>query len=702
MIDGVEEDVLELPVDAAEEPVDPGDLPFTYDDEQDNLVRTFEEHPDGVKALKKIADKVVRDFEEAKDSSQEYRERLAADWKLFAGELPKKAWPWEDCANQHVPIMMENLTRLISRVMAELFGDWSHVFGYYPVGKGGEAMATALTKHGNWQIREQIADFPRQQERGLTAFFVWGDITCHSFYDEVRKTNRHEMLTPDEFFVPYVFTSTQPDYSDMPYVVKVLHRYRHDLQRMRERWEHVDDVIKRKASWDDEPEETVAKSQAETVSVERPTGGDNAPYKLLHYEGWMELPDQPNDRYVQVILDYNTKKVMRLAIHEEIDWRDRQRFELQNQEYEAYMTARGAYDATFDEVKAQEDQTREALSMSMDVPMEMKGGLIEQAAMPAQMMEPPPRPSWMSETEQPPLPVKKVPIHMFSHGVCWENMTGSMGLSFGRVQADFNRSANIALNQFSDSATLSNVPGYLKADGIQIKDGEDGVAMSPGKFITVSGATGDDLRKSIMAIEQPRANDQLRGLVDTMYQYGQSSIQSPGILSGESGKSGETFRGISTRLDQAVKQLSVSGGKYARFLTQILKNNGKLNAMFLEDEEMIAVVDKQTNTMEPVTVGRYMYERNHQVYVTADLKFSSEAQRIAEADELVQMPAAVPALQTNFAFQYDAIKKALVARGRHDMVALLGPPPPPPEFPMGMAPPPMPGPGGPPPEGAPQ
>lgn len=704
-----EEDVLELPVeqesDGLDEEIAPEDLPFVYDEDDTNLVRAFEAHPKGKKALKKIADKVIKDFEEARDASEEYRERMASDWKLFAGELPAKGFPFEGCANLHVPIMLENLTRLTARVSAELFGDWKNVFGVIPVGPDDDETADILTLHGNWQIREQIDDFPRQQDRGLLMFFMWGDTTCHSFYDEVKRCNRHEMLTADEFYIPFVYTTTSPDYSDVPYRIKVLHRYRHDIQRMREQWENVDKVLERKSpSWDDDPEEPLSKSVAESSLIEPPvTGG--APYKLLQYEGWMELPDQQNDRFVQVIIDQTTKTILRLTIHEEIDWRDRQRFDAQQAEYEAYLQAQGAYDAAFDQAKEQEFQTREALSMSMDVPGPMKDQVIAEASMPAQMMAPPPKPTWMQGDMAPPLPAKKVPIHMFSHGVCIESLVGSLGLSYGRIQSDFNRAANISLNQFSDAATLANCRSFLAAEGVQLKSGKDGIDMSPGKINYVTGASALDLKNAIVEIGTQPANGQLAQIVDKLYQYGQSSIQSPGILSGEPGKSGETFRGVSTRLDQAVKQLSVSARKYAMFLTQILRNNARLNAMFLEDEEMLRLTDHRTNTLRTITVGRHLYERGYSVQISSDLKFSSEAQRIAEADELVQLPAAVPPLQQNLSFQYEAVKKALIARGRHDMVPFLGPPPPAPATPFGIMAPPAPPPGapgaGPAPEGGP-
>jgi hypothetical protein len=169
------------------------------------------------------------------------------------------------------------------------------------------------------------------------------------------------------------------------------------------------------------------------------------------------------------------------------------------------------------------------------------------------------------------------------------------------------------------------------------------------------------------------------------------------VLSGESGKSGETYRGIAARIEQATKQLSVSAGKYARFLNNVVRNNARLNAVFLPDNELVQMTDMETNRVVAETVGRRLYERNFRIRFTSDLKFSSQAQRISEADEVLQMPAVVPQLQTNTAFMYEATKKALIARERADMLPTLGPPPPPPETPFGAPPPMPPGPPGPPP-----
>jgi hypothetical protein len=150
--------------------------------------------------------------------------------------------------------------------------------------------------------------------------------------------------------------------------------------------------------------------------------------------------------------------------------------------------------------------------------------------------------------------------------------------------------------------------------------------------------------------------------------------------------------------------LSVPTGKYADFLGQVLENNAALNAIFLEDVEFFSVNNHDPSLGEMgrqnFSVGRDMYDRPYDVEISADLKFTSTSQRVAEADALVQLPQAVPELAGNFAFKHSVISKSLEARNRYDLVATLGAPPPAPEMFGVPTSPPMPPPGAPPPPGA--
>lgn len=664
----------EIDEEESEEPA------LSYDEESPNLVEAFMTSKEGEESLKKMVDFVIEQFDAAWESQEPYRSRMANDWKLFAGELPDKVFPWKDCANAHVPIVLENITRLQMRAAGELFRDWSDVVGVLPVGPDDREQADILTRHANWQISEQMPDFKRQMMRGLLLFFMSGDVVCHSYYDPARRKNRHEILTCDDFVVPHVHTTVEPDFSDCPWVAKVLYRYKHELERMRDEWHDVDRVIDGlKPSWDDDPNAPFREEQVAVSGIDSDET-QVAPHKLLHWEGWLELPNQVNDRYCKVVLDHKTRNILQLQILEEEDWQDKHRYNKQLDELTMYTAAKSSYDA---ELAGQ--------AAGLPGPMDpMTGAALMQAP-------PPMLPAWVDDPaalEDPmfePEPIRKVPIHMFAHGVCIEPANGPLGLGYGRIQSDYNRAANTALSQFSDAATLANCWSIITSGG----EFEGGFSIAPGKVNKAKDVSPAELAKSFIELKPSPANPQLLDLVKLAEEWGQSSMQAPAVLSGESGKSGETYRGISTRVEQATKQLSVVTGKFADFVTQIIKNNAKLNAKFMDEQEVIHVNNHKLGTTDQLTVGRQMYERDYRVTMRSDLRFASQAQRITEADQTLAMVGTFPPLQGNPAFVYQALKESLIARSQEHLVPFLGPPPPMPQFPMGMQPPPPPGPGAP-------
>lgn len=680
---------------------------LVYDDDSPNLVRDFMDFEEGREFLKKVAMKVKDDFDRGYADSQQYRERFKNDWKLFSGELPPKDFPNQYSANAHVPVMLENLSRLTARASSELYGDWQNVFGVVPMGPEQDSIAETLNRHGNWQIREQIPDFRRQMgDRYMLAFFWIGDVTVHSYYDPERQQNRHEVLTPDEFVVPFTFTSTMPDYSDVPWRCKIVNYYRHQMEARRGEWFDVDKLLAgERPSWDDSPEQEIASTVAEVQGTDTPeSDGDpelglNAPYKLLWYEGWMRLPNQDSDRLVQVIMHDASSTLLKMVIHEETDWQDAERFRRQEAELKQYREAQIMHSVALTQLEQQQQVIMQAGADGVAGPELVNQGL-EQIKQ--RIPEQPLPPTWMQNPDDPmegPVAPRKVPIHLFTHCVCIENFVGIYGLSYGRMQADHNRAINVLLSQFIDTGTLANVPALLATDSVDF----GGVkAIAPGDVVKVKGLIGGELRNNIMELPTKPANSQLLQVMELLQRSAQTSMQAPEVLSGEPGKSGETYRGISARIEQATKQLSVYTRKAADGLEQVLKNNAKLNAKFLKDEEIVYIAETAMGPRMPVKVGRQMYERDYKIQIRSDLRFATQAQRIAESDELMGIAGKVPQLMQNPAFVYKTLTKVLRARGMDDMIQLLGQAPPPPQV-FGEMPQPPPGqapPGGMPPGGA--
>jgi len=725
-----------------EEEEGPG--PFEYDEDEANLVAAFEDHPEGQDALKAISDKVRQDYKDTWDSTEEYRDRRSRNWKIFVGNLPKKQPPMQDAANVHVPIMIENISRNLMRGFSELFGDWDNVFGVAALGPNDEVMAQLLTLHGNWQIRQQIIDFKRQQFRGYTIYLVNGDVSCHSYFDPERNCNRHDMLSVDDFIVPFTYTSTMPDWSDVPYRIKILRAYKHELEKRRDQWEKVDElfIAKPKPTFDAAIEQPAAESAARDEGVEPTEVDQAAPYLLLWYEGWLDLPNQDGQRFCRVIADAESDKIFELAIHEHTDWQDQQRYESQVRELEKYRADLEQHTQIMQEMDQQRGEIEQHIAFGQDSGLD-DGSSPNMQALRAQhqnltqaqaTMFPPQLPKWVKDPKDPdpqPAPVKKKPIHLFAHGVALEPIEGNLGIGYGQIQADHNRAANTALSQFTDAATGANLWNVFTNDIVEFQGG-DQLQLGWGKVIRFS-FSGDDIRKAILPMKPDPANPQLLEVVKMTQQTASSSMQSPDVLSGAPGKSGEPFRGILARIEQATKQLSVLTRKYADFLEQILKNNALLNSIYLDDDEFFqvalqsgspiwdAIPEEYRTTPAPpkpqppvpgqppepppppamqgkilgqFKIGRQMYARNYHVEIRADLRFVSQSQKIQEADELVMMGKTIPFLQGIPAFQYEAVRKALIARGHYDMVATLGqrppdgrPAPPPQPIPPGVRPP---------------
>jgi hypothetical protein len=700
----------------------PEDMVPQYDEDSLNLVVEFQKSKQGKKYLKRISEKVDSDYRSDWDASESYRARRKADWKIFAGDLPPKTGAFKDSSNPHVPLMLENLSRLAYRLTGEVFGDWQTILVATPIGMDDENVASFVTRHMNWQFSEQIPDFKRQiGHRGVLAFFAHGDVVIHSYYDQETRMNRHEVLTCDNFVTPFMHVTTMPDFSDCPHYTKILRLYRHQLEARRGDWTDVDKVLKKTTpSWDDHPDSPLAEAVAETQGIEPETsdsdkklGGETAPYTLLWYEGWLRLPNQDKDRWCQVIQDEHSKCILSLMIHERANWQDKERYASQQAEKEAFGQAMMMHGEMMAQHQAAEQQIEGTVGQIADG---IQAGILNGQeggdhanALRAQLPPPPQAPmppNWMLEHLQPdpetgempdpmsiePDPIRREPVHLFVHGVCIEPLQGNLGLSYGSIQADLNRAANVALSQFTDTATLNNCPGYITS-GLEFEDGD--LSISPGAIHKAKGAVGQDLKNHILPLTPGPASPQLKEIVEMCMTTAQTSIQSPNVLSGEAGKSGETAKGLMGRIEQASKQLSVVAGKYVDVVVQVGKNNAYLNSVFLPEEETVRLLNVESQKYEELKIGRAIYEKGYRFTLRADLRFATQAQKIEEADEIVKMWLQIPPLTMNALFGYTALKQALIARGRYDLVQVLGQAPPPlPAFPVPAPQGPPPGPGG--------
>lgn len=678
----------------------PEDMP----EEVYNLVPFFSGSEKGKKFLKKVADKVTKDFDSDWDSTEEWRKKRKTRWQLLVGDLPAKEYPWEDAANVHLPVMMERVLRLSSRLYAEMFPDRDLIFTALPSSQLSQDRADILTLHDNWQIRKEIPDFFKHQRRALMDYIPNGDCVIWSYRDVAAGRNRHETLSSEEIVWPYVWKTTTVDMSDIPRKTRILHKYRHELKAGERAGVYA--ATERLFEKEEDPGFRPDKEQLVRETVDKYEGrepaedDEDAPYRLLEYHGWCTFPGDEAERPIVATVHEDTKTVLCLFVREQEDWKDRARHERQMGELMAYQASQAAYE----QMQAQEQQVQLRLQMP-DVPPD------EAQALMAELQKSPPpapdAPAWLKDGMTEPAPVRRVPIEYGSHGVCIENLEGSLGLGIGLLLESFNMAANTAASQFTDSATLANVATMIMPDNVKMEPGD--TALRPGEIHRVRNISAADMQSAFKVIQFPPANPQLMEVIRLSMEAADGVSSAPDVLSGEPGKSNETYRGIATRVEQATKQLTVLAQNYLEMLTNVVKNNARLNAVFMDDDELKSVIDPRTLESKDIKVGRDLYAEDYQIAFTADTRFGGRAQKISEADELVAMVGALPPTigPSIFppSFIYEAVCRSLKARGCHDMIRYLGPRPPVPTgAPAGAMPPggpampgaPPPGPPGPP------
>src|SRR5687767_9185965 len=635
---------LEDQISTEEEPAPKPFVLTPEDEELPNLVPLFESTVEGKDFLKKLVDDCYTEFKDSWDKNKNYREKVAESWRLLYCDLPPKSKPFEHCANAAIPLALQNVIRYTNKIYSEIFGDWSNVFNFVPTNPTAEEIAPIVSEHSNWQLRNRMVGFKRQQHRGLLIFAVAGDVVCHSYYDQVTKRNCHEILTCDDFVTPYTHVSVSPDFSDVPWIARRIPFFKTKLKSMQAYgWSHIDEIIKHDApEYGDGGAETELRDTVADHLGEDPFGQKRGEYEIIHYEGWLKLLGQDKERYCQLIFDLTSKHPLKLSIHESADYAERYRYDYQMKEYQEYQAVL-------------QQQMQQQQQMQMDADQLLQGAVAAPVGSPdaPQFADtareilstppppPPPLPTW-SKDGQPPKPPEKTPIHMFSHGVCLEPMLGNLGIGIGRIDAQLNLATNTVWSQFLDAATLGNGKTFITASNVDFRSP---FKIGPGVFNKAKNVMPSDLQNAFYELDFGQANPQLIAAADKLMQFGEQASSTPDLMSGASGKSGETARGIQARIEQNNAMFGVPTQKYADFVIQIMKNNCKLNRVYMEDSE-IFYVNRFNDSLEMqgsqmIQACREFYDNEYEIELVSDLQFKSRAQKVSEADEITQMPNAM-------------------------------------------------------------
>lgn len=655
---------------ATENPLQPG---LQLPDDVTNLVPYLLEKAATDEKVKKFIEKdlpeqVVKHFNEDWDASKGWREKRLERMKLFLGAIEPKSFPFQNCANMHVPILATRILRLASRVWAELFRPGQPVFQATASSKLGEDRADIITKHENWQFRKEIPAFQKHVMRALIEFFRDGDCIFDSRRDLDKNVNVHEHLSCDEFVYPYTRKTTAPDMSDVPRKTKILFPYKRDLLKAQKDgfYAQVDKVVSEDGSHENDLEQIVKDAADRFEGKDRTEHVSDAPYYLLEYHGWATFPYQDEEMPIIAVVDGKKNVLLGLYSRYYDDPEDRGRFDQQTAEHQQYLEAIGRYQQAM-----QHEQMLLERIKQPDVPPEESLMVAQQVQ--AQRPQPPIAPQWLTGDMEGPLPCKQKIVERFSHGTCIENPDGSHGLGLGMLLMPHQAAANILTNQFIDQGTRANTETGFMHENFKLDPGVK--TINPGEIIRVRGVPPDQIDKAYYPLRPPPANQQLLTGVQMQEQAADGISSAPDVLSGQK-EGDETFRGQATRVEQATKQLTVFASNFIMVLDQIAKNNALLNYQFLPDEKLQDVIDPATQKSMQIKVTRDLYKDGYDIVFSADLSFSSRAAKVAESDDALGMTTkGIPPQIASIIFPptiYSAIaRNCFKARGMFDLAGMV-------------------------------
>jgi hypothetical protein len=617
-----------------------------------------------------LPDQVVNDFSEDWESRSGWMTKRKERLRLYLGDIDDNKGEFQNVVSMHQPILLERILRVAFRIYGELFKDREPLWKAMPSSQLSEARAQLITMADHWQFSKEMSDFPAQVMRAIIMYLRDGDAIVDSYYDPELGVNRHEALSPDEFVYPYTWKTSMVDMSDVPRKTKVLYKYRRDVEALEASgmFSQTDKILEEEGTFDNGIDHVIRDVVDKYEGNDRGDVKSDAPFTFLEYRGWARFPGHDSDLPVRVTLEYKTKTIVSLMLRQYDDPIDRIRFDKQSKEFADYAEAMSSYAQIaekermlLERIKQPDVNPQESLAIAQQVQ--------------AQTPPAPVSPEWMKISPEgapmPPLPCKQRPIETASHAVCIENPDGSHGIGIGTILMPFQKTANKALNQFAQSATLGNsMTGFLH-ESVKLDPGI--TSINPNEILRVRGIPVESMGNAFFQIKPPQANQQLLELVKIQTDAADGVSNAPDVLSGD--KDGpETFRGQSTRIEQAVQQISVIAGNFIRLIAQVAKNNGMLNFQFMQDEKIVSVIDPATQQLfSNLKVTRDLYQDSYDIQFSADMKFESEAAKRASADDVLGMltKGIPPELATTIfkpQMYAAAARNCLKARGQFEMI----------------------------------
>ena len=166
---------------------------------------------------------------------------------------------------------------------------------------------------------------------------------------------------------------------------------------------------------------------------------------------------------------------------------------------------------------------------------------------------------------------------------------GFYDIGFGRLLGPLNNSANTIINQLVDAGSLSNLQAGFIGKGLRIKMGES--RFQPGEWKSVN-AVGDDLKKQIFPLPVREPSQVLFNLLDLLLKSGKELASVAEIFVGKMPGQNTPATTTMASIEQGMKVFTAVYKRIYRSLTSEFRKIYKLNRMYMNPEQQVAVLDQ--------------------------------------------------------------------------------------------------------------
>jgi len=246
---------------------------------------------------------------------------------------------------------------------------------------------------------------------------------------------------------------------------------------------------------------------------------------------------------------------------------------------------------------------------------------------------------------------------------------GFYGIGLGHLLGPINKSANTAINQLLDSASMSTLGAGMMSKGIRIKGGNK--PFRPGEWKQVM-STGDDLRKGIVPLPIREPSAVMLNLLTMLIDGGQKIASVSDMMMGENPGQNQPATTTMAVLEQSTKVFNSIHMRQHRSMKREFKKLHRLNRLYLPDEVYFNVLDMGEE--QAMAIGQSDYNLDvTDVTPYSDPSVSSQAQKLIKAQQTLELA------QMGTVNMQEATRRVLEAGEQPGIEVLMQLPPPQPD-----------------------